>query len=156
MSDLPCFRTSKANVPCHLPQALGYRKGWAEEGNHWIAFPLPSQACQWRHEERAHQVWFIQSLHVSWGSWNFDWPLVMTPGHVALRMLFMVLIDDVVMDVWSHGVCCISSSGLSRLIHANIKIDDTPGFTVGILNFSYCGWLHSSMCRHDLFLKLGS
>lgn len=33
---------------------------------------------------------------------------------------------------------------LSRLIYANIKIDDVPGFTAGILNFSYIsGWLHS-------------
>lgn len=47
---------------------------------------------------------------------------------------------------------------LSRLLYANIKIDDVPGFTAGILNFSYIsGWLHSKMCLHgQSFLKLCS
>lgn len=38
---------------------------------------------------------------------------------------------------------------LSGLIYVSVKIGDVPGFTVGILNFSYHGWLHSRMCLHD-------
>lgn len=38
---------------------------------------------------------------------------------------------------------------LSGLIYTNVKIDDVPGYIVGVLNFSYHGRLHSRMHLHD-------
>ena len=57
----------------------------------------------------------------------------------------------------SYGVCMPGTMGhavpacqnLSALIYANRGTGDVPDFTVGILNFSYHGWLHSRTCLHD-------
>lgn len=61
----------------------------------------------------------------------------------------MLLIDDVVRKPGGMGHAIPACQNLSALIYANMKIGDVPGFTVGILNFSYHGWLHSMVCLHD-------
>ena len=38
---------------------------------------------------------------------------------------------------------------LSGLIYVSVKIGDVPGFTVGLLDFSYHGWLRCGVCLHD-------
>lgn len=40
---------------------------------------------------------------------------------------------------------------LSALTYADMKIGDVPNFTIGILNFSYYGCLHSRVYLHDQF-----
>ena len=73
---------------------------------------------------------------------------------MALRTLFMLLIDDVVMCAWRDGDAVPAGQNLSALIYANMKIGDIPDFAVGILNFSYHGWLQSRMCLRDqLFIQ---